>query len=231
METMNCSIKDLQPYQRPREKCALLGAEHLEIEELVAILLRTGCKGESALALSRRLIEYFPNGLYELQHISVRELQEIKGIGQDKAVTLCAAIELGKRLREMRILQECIDFSDPAVVAQYVMERLRHQRVEQMWVAFLTCRNQLIRMEMVAQGALSSCVVEQREVFRKALVCNAGHLILIHNHPSGASSPSRRDVEMTRQFIRAGEVMGIDVLDHVIIGDGEYTSLVEGGYI
>mgnify|MGYP002721393591 FL=1 len=153
----------------------------------------------------------------------------IKGIGTDKAVTLCAALEMGRRLGELKIKETYEDFSQPFVIAQYVMERLRHEEVEHVWAAMLTSRNKLIQLEHISNGGLVSSLVEQRAVFKKAISCNAAAIILIHNHPSGDSRPSDEDIRLTKLFVSAGQFMGIPVLDHIIIGDNEFTSLSEIG--
>lgn len=229
MQVKTISVKDMLPFQRPREKFLALGPERMAMEELLAILLRTGLKGQSAIDLGKDIIDSLPDGAYGLNCITVDELVQIKGIGRDKAVTICAAIELGRRLGELKVKSTYADFSQPYVVAQYVMERLRHEREEHVWVAMLTSRNTLIQMEPISKGGIAASLVEQRTVFRKAIACNAAAMILIHNHPSGDSRPSDDDIRLTKLFVSAGQFMGIPVLDHIVIGDGEFTSLSEIG--
>ena len=171
----------------------------------------------------------FDDGIYGLNRMTVEELVKIKGIGTDKAVTLCAALEMGRRLGELKIKETYEDFSQPFVIAQYVMERLRHEEVEHVWAAMLTSRNKLIQLEHISNGGLVSSLVEQRAVFKKAIACNAAAIILIHNHPSGDSRPSDEDIRLTKLFVSAGQFMGIPVLDHIVIGDNEFTSLSEIG--
>ena len=161
--------------------------------------------------------------------MTVYDLVKIKGVGIDKAVTICAAVELGRRLGELKITSTYEDFSQPYVIAQYVMERLRHETEEHVLAAMLTSRNKLIHIETISNGGLTSSLVEQRAVFRKAIACNAAAIILIHNHPSGDSRPSDDDIRVTKLFVSAGQFMGIPVLDHIVIGDGEFTSLSEIG--
>ena len=224
-------VRDLPNEWRPREKCLQFGVSQLTTEELVAILLRTGRKGQSVLALAKELVGSLTEGAYGLNQISLTSLQEIKGIGPDKAVTLVAAVELGRRLGQMRVKQQYADFSHPEAVATYVMERLRHEPVEHFCVAMLTNRNQLIALATVAIGGLTASQAEQRVVFRKAIEANAASIILLHNHPSGDPRPSQSDIQVTQVFQQAGEIMGIPVLDHIIIGDGVYESLAELGYL
>lgn len=211
----------------PREKFVSLGAHGLSTIELIAILLRTGRKGCSVLDMAREVLDSVVDGAYGLNDVTVERLQQVKGIGRDKAVTICAAVELGRRLGQMRVKHLYEDFSHPEAVAAYVMERLRHEREERFCAAFLNCKNKLIRLETISIGGLTGSLAEQRSVFRRALEANAASLILIHNHPSGDATPSDEDVRITRIFKEAGDVMGIPVLDHIVIGDGIYVSLCE----
>ncbi len=219
MEVPTVSVKDMLPFQRPREKFLALGPSHMAMEELLAILLRTGVKGQSAISLASDIVQSYDDGAYGLNRMTV----------EDKAVTLCAALEMGRRLGELKIKETYEDFSQPFVIAQYVMERLRHEDVEHVWAAMLTSRNKLIQLEHISNGGLVSSLVEQRAVFKKAIACNAAAIILIHNHPSGDSRPSDEDIRLTKLFVSAGQFMGIPVLDHIIIGDNEFTSLSEIG--
>jgi len=207
MEVPTVSVKDMLPFQRPREKFLALGPSHMAMEELLAILLRTGVKGQSAISLASDILQSFDDGVYGLNRMTVDNLIKIKGIGRDKAVTLCAALEMGRRLGELKIKETYEDFSQPFVIAQY----------------------KLIQLEHISNGGLVSSLVEQRAVFKKAIACNAAAIILIHNHPSGDSRPSDEDIRLTKMFVSAGQFMGIPVLDHIVIGDNEFTSLSEIG--
>lgn len=220
-------VREWQPWQQPREKFLKMGPHNVSIEELLAILLRTGRRGTSVLELAKEVLNTVQHGAYGLNEITVEGLQTIKGIGRDKAVTVCAAIELGRRLGQLKVKQTYEDFSNPKAVAMYVMERLRYEKEEHVCAAFLNCKNKLITLATISIGGLTGSLAEQRTVFRQALQANAASLILIHNHPSGEATPSADDVAITKVFIEAGLVMGIPVLDHIIIGDGIYTSLCE----
>ncbi|MBD8975943.1 RadC family protein [Veillonella magna] len=224
-------IQELRPFQRPREKFFAHGAAVMTTEELIAILLRTGHRGKSAIDIAHDIVASLPEGETGLQTISVEELCQIKGIGRDKAVTLCAAIELGRRLTALHAKQEYSDFSSPEAVADYVMEQLRHEPSEHVCVAYLTCKNKLIAVETISTGGLTASYAEQRSVFRGAVRANAASIILIHNHPSGEATASPQDVRITKEFEKAGQIMGIPVLDHIIIGDGEYVSLAKEGLL
>lgn len=222
---------DLQSYQLPREKFIALGPEALALEELIAILLRTGRKGASVLTVANDVVAHMETFTGGLNDVTVDRLREINGIGQDKAVTICAAIELGRRLGQMKVKKDWQDFSTPEAAAHYMMERLRHKTEEHFYILLLTVKNKLIKPVLISKGGLTSSTAEQRTVFRHAIDANAGAIILMHNHPSGDPTESSDDVRVTKVFARAGEVMGIPVLDHIIIGDGTYVSLLEKGIL
>lgn len=224
-------MADFQSSEKPRERFLSVGANQLSTEEILAILLRTGYKGCSVLELAKQVINLFRDGESGLGQVTPDKLISLKGIGRDKAVTVCAALELGRRMSQLRAKCQYVDFSQPDAVAQYVMERLRYEKEENFCVALLNTKNKLIGIETVSKGGLSSSLAEQRAVFRYAIEANAAAIILLHNHPSGDATASPDDVTVTKTFIKAGKVMGIPVLDHVIIGDGEYVSLFEKGYL
>jgi DNA repair protein RadC len=230
----NVRIKDLPPSERPRERLLEKGAEALGTDELIAILLRTGTAGVSALDAARQLITRFGT-LDALARAKPEELGTVPGLGRDKAVTLKAAFTLAQRMaREIHREPPLLD--TPALVADYLREDNRCREVEHFQVLLLNTRRRLIRMEPVSQGTLDTLLVHPREVFRSAIVANASALVLAHNHPSGDPTPSEADIKVTRDLIRAGQVLKIDVLDHVILGrrtdgrDKDYVSLRELGY-
>ncbi len=218
-------------FMLPRERFIEKGAQSVSTDELLAILLRTGYKGKSVLALAKQVIEELQDGAYGLNSITPQRLRRIKGIGKEKAVTICAAVELGRRLGEMAVKQHYADFSSPQAVASYVMERMRYEPQEHFVVALLNAKNKLIKIETISKGGLTASLAEQRMVFRKAVEANAAAMVLIHNHPTGDPTASEEDIGVTRTFVKAGKLMGIPILDHIIIGDGIYTSLCEEGYV
>ena len=169
--------------------------------------------------------------IYYLGETDVRRLCTVKGIGRDKAVTLCAAIELGKRIARQRVKANARDFSSPSTVADYVMEDMRCLRQEKFSALYVSSKNKLIALRELTSGTLNESLAKARDVFRYALEYNAAAVILIHNHPSGDPTPSKEDIKATQCIAEAGRVMGIPVLDHIIIGDGTYVSLCERGYI
>ncbi|HOK76799.1 MAG TPA: DNA repair protein RadC [Verrucomicrobiota bacterium] len=227
-------IKDMPPAERPRERLISRGAENLSATELVAILLRTGSKGRSALELAGELIARYER-LEALARASLEEIQRIKGIGRDKAVTLKAAFTLARKMA-CEIHDESPLIDSPERVADLLREENRLYTVECFQLVLLNTRRRLIRVEKLSQGTLDTLLIHPREVFRAAIVAGASALIVVHNHPSGDPTPSDQDIKVTRDLIRAGQLLKIDVLDHVILGkrtsdrDRDYVSLRELGY-
>lgn len=223
------TVKDWQPSEQPRERLMNLGARALSDAELLAILLRTGRQGEDVLQMSRRLVNAFTN-LTELSRRDFRELQNITGIGPTKAVTLAAAFELGRRVKSAAFTSRPT-ITSPADAAGFIGPRLRDLQKEQFHVLMLNTANQVIRTEMVSEGNLNSSIVHPREVFRTAIIESAAAIIGVHNHPSGNPTPSREDINITRQLVEAGKIIGITFHDHLIIAGDEYVSLAEKGYV
>ena len=227
-------LKDQPPSERPRERLAALGAEALSQAELIAILLRSGLKGMNAVEVGRHLLARF-GSLQALARASVVDLRKVKGIGRDKAVTLVAAFALARKMAgELRAEDPLLD--TPEAVVQLLREDNRLRQVETLQVVLLNTRRRLIRVETISQGTLDTLLVHAREVFKAAIGANAAALVLAHNHPSGDPTPSDADIKVTRDLIRAGQLLKIDVLDHIIMGRAtaerpkEYASLRELGY-
>lgn len=233
--TNGSRIKDLPPSDRPRERLATLGPDVLSNIELIAILLRTGAEGCSALDLARDLISQF-GSLEALARASWREIAKIKGIGRDKALTVTAALTLARRLASEE-LKPGEPLDNPGAVVRLLREEMRTYQVEHFEALLLNARYRLISRERIAKGTLDSVLIKPREVFRAAILANAAALILVHNHPSGDPMPSPEDIRLTQDLLWAGKLLQIEVLDHVIIGrpfkgqDKEYVSLRELGYI
>src|SRR5436190_8025322 len=227
-------IKDMPDQERPRERLAERGADALKDGELIAILLRTGLKGRSALDVGGDLLKKFDT-LGNLARASLEELRQVKGVGRDKAIALKAAFTLAKRMAgELR--RESPTLDSPERVADLLREDNRFFDVENLQILLLNTRKKLIRIEKVSQGTLDSILVHPREVFKSAISANAAAVVLAHNHPSGDPTPSEQDVKVTRDLIRAGQLLKIDVLDHVILGKAtegrarDWVSLRELGY-
>ena len=227
-------MKDMPVQERPRERLVAVGAENLKTSELLAILLRTGSKGISAIDLGERLIHQF-GSLDKLARAPLAELQKVKGVGRDKAIALKSAFTLAQRMaRELR--QESPVLDRPEVIADLLREEVRNRNVETFQVLLLNTRRRLIQIEIISQGTLDTILVHPREVFKTAISANASAVVLVHNHPSGDPTPSEADIRVTRDLIRAGQLLKIDVLDHIILGTRtadrpkDYASLRELGY-
>lgn len=229
MENDAIMIRDLPLEERPREKLKALGAGVLSNAELLAIMLRTGSKNESALQVATRLLAR-GGGLRKLPELSLEELQENKGVGPDKAVTIKAALELGSRLATTP-REEAGTISSPRQAAALFMEELRYRKKEYFKIVLLNTKNHIISREEISVGSLSASIVHPREIFNIPLRKSAASLILFHNHPSGDPSPSQEDLEVTRRLVDAGNILGIAVRDHIIIGDGIFFSFREKGLL
>jgi DNA repair protein RadC len=195
----------------------------------LAIILRTGTKNESVLQLAQRLIKEF-QGLRMLMNASLEELMKIKGVGEAKAIQLLAAIELGKRIANMKNEERYV-IRSPEDGANYVMEELRFLTQEHFVCLFLNTKNEVIHKQTIFIGSLNASIVHPRELFKEAFRRSAASMICLHNHPSGNPEPSREDIEVTRRLVECGRILGVDVLDHIIIGDKRYVSLKEKGYL
>lgn len=220
------TIKEIPLNDRPREKMAANGAAVLTDAELIAILLRTGTAEKSAIDIASEMTA--DGGLYKrLAGITrLNELTNIKGLGQAKAATVLAALEIGRRIASAKPLEK-IHLSCPQDVADFLMPRLRYAAKEQFVVILLNNKNKVIGTEVVSEGSLSSSIVHPREVYAPAILHHAAAIMVAHNHPSGDPKPSTEDTEVTRVLARSGKVLGIPMIDHVIIGDGNYYSFLE----
>jgi len=223
-------IKALPVEERPREKLQQRGAEALSDAELVAIFLRTGRRGHTAIDIARELLARHP--LHALVSAPLEELVKINGIGLTKAIQLKAAFEVAKRLAQPRPHQPV---HDPATAAGLVREKMRDLDREEFRVVLLNTKNLLIRVADVSRGSLNASIVEPREVFKDAIAASAASVILVHNHPSGDPTPSSEDIAITKRLVKAGELLNISVHDHVILGHPttgrvtDYVSLKELG--
>lgn len=212
----------------PYEKFLAYGAQNLTDAELLAIIIRTGTKGEDALALAKRVLEMNANrdGLLQLQHIHLEQLKSIKGIGEVKAVRIKCIAELSNRIAATH-MRERVDFSRPELVADYYMERMRHLENEQVRMLLLDNKGRLIHDTVLSTGTVNFSVLSPRDMFIRALEYRAVYIMLLHNHPSGDPTPSKDDRAMTAKIKAAGSFLHIPLLDHIIIGDGRYVSFLE----
>jgi DNA repair protein RadC len=227
-------LKDQPANERPRERLTAHGPDALSHAELIAILLRTGLKGRNVVQVGHKLLQKY-GSLHALAMAKVDDLRQEEGIGRDKAVTLVAAFSLARRMEQEK-RDESPVLDNPETVVSYMRETNRLRENETLQVLLLNVRRRFIRMEEISDGTLDTILVHPREVFRLAIAANAAAILLVHNHPSGDPTPSEADIKVTRDLIRAGQLLKIDVLDHVIIGRAtperakDYVSLRELGY-
>jgi DNA repair protein RadC len=222
-------IRDFPEDERPRERFKKNGPQSLSNHELIAILLRTGTKEESVLQLSNRLLTQF-EGLRLLKGATLEEMTEIKGIGQTKAIQILAAVELGRRVSNLAFNERYV-IRSPEDGANYMMNDMRFLSQEHFVCLYLNTKNQVIHKQTIFIGSLNASIVHPREVFREALKRSAASIIALHNHPSGDPAPSREDIEVTKRLSECGKIIGIDLLDHLIIGENKFVSLKEKGYL
>ncbi|MBK6291148.1 MAG: DNA repair protein RadC [Ignavibacteria bacterium] len=210
---------------RPRERLIRHGSQALSTQELLALLINVGTPGASAAEIANDVLRRFPT-LTDLAGRDVAELRAIHGMGTAKAATLCAAFELAHRIQAEPFSDRTM-ITSPAVLAKLMAPRMRHLRTECFHVVLLNSANQVMRDVAVSDGSLNAVLIHPREVFRLAIAENCAAVILVHNHPSGNTEPSKEDITITRQLVDAGRIVDIRVLDHIIIGGDAYTSLAE----
>ena len=218
------TVRDLPLSERPRERLLKLGSEALSAQEILALILGRGIKGESVMVTSQKLLSRFGN-LKGIANASVEELSEIKGVGLAKAAQIKAALELSKRLEGDAGERQKPMVKSPEDVVKIVKSQLKGKKKEHFLVLCLDTRNRLINCKPVSMGSLDTSIVHPREVFKEAVSSSAASVIFVHNHPSGDPEPSKEDVELTKRLVKAGEIVGIDVLDHIVVCDRSYLSL------
>ena len=219
------SIKNLPQEERPREKLISLGKEKLTNQELIAILLRVGSRKESALDLSNRILTR-AGSVSALGSISLEELIEIEGIKEAKAAQLLAAIELGRQILKQDAVA-AFKVNSPGDVYNIMHPDMKTLKKEIFKILLLNTKNNIIGEEMISMGSLNSSIVHPREVFTGAIRKSAASIVLVHNHPSGNPSPSREDMDITKRLAKVGEIVGIEVLDHIIVAGNEFFSFKE----
>jgi DNA repair protein RadC len=219
-------FREIPEPERPRERLARLGAESLSDTELLSAIIGTGSNRIPVHVLAGQLLSHF-NGLRSMLEADWLELVAFPGVGRAKAAQIKAAFELGRRVG--RLDRERFTVRCPRDVADYLMDRLRFHLKEHFMVLHLDTKNQVIGEEVVSIGSLNASIVHPREIFKTALKRSAASIICAHNHPSGDPAPSREDIEVTARLVEAGKLLGVDVLDHIIIGDNRFSSLKEQG--
>ena len=229
---LNITIKDMPKDLRPYEKCAALGCEALTDAELLAIILRTGTKNKNSLELASDILslDRASEGLLGLLHCSKEDFMTLQGVGEIKAFQLLALAELSRRIWKTGTRKR-LDFHSPETIASYYMEEMRHREQEELRAMFFNTKQVLIKELLISRGTVNASLATPREIFIEALRYRAVSLILVHNHPSGDPSPSREDVAFTKRVRLAGEMVGIALLDHIIIGDNAFLSLKERGIL
>ena len=229
----NASDVTVMRAEMPYERFLAFGASSLTNAELLAIILRTGTKEKNATQLSREILGYYEKGSTELStlhRLTLQDLKTIPGIGEVKAVKILSLAEISRRLVRERAASRLV-FSSPSAVADYYMEQMRHLETETAILVLLDNRMALVREEVLSLGTVNCTLLSPREIFLRALRWGAVNIMLLHNHPSGDPTPSEMDKDITERICRAGQLLGIQLIDHLIIGDLTYTSLREYGCI
>lgn len=227
------TMKDLPNDDRPYERCLREGPTSLSDAELLSIIIRTGSREDNSLELASKVLalNYPKEGILGLLHLSLPELMSVKGIGKVKGIQLLCIGELSRRIWKRRTLEQTLVFTEPQAVADYYQEDMRHQTQEQFHIMLFNSKQVLIRDILLSKGTVNASLASPREIMIEALRYQAVSLILVHNHPSGNPEPSREDIQITLQTVEAGNVIGISVLDHIIIGDNSFVSLRERGFL
>ena len=222
-------IKSLPEEDRPYEKCLNYGAGYLTDSELLAVILKNGSKGENSVDLARRVLEFSKNdGLLGICKIPISELMTIKGIGKVKAIQIKCIAELSRRISKTNAKNELV-FNSPGTIVDYYMEDLRHKEVEEFIMLALNNKSALLDEYVISKGTVNASFASPREIFIQALRVKAVNIIIMHNHPSGDPTPSRNDIISTNNIKLAGDIIGIKLIDHIIIGDNDYVSFKEKG--
>lgn len=226
--TASSSIKAWAEEDRPREKLILKGKNSLSTAELIAILIGSGSRNESAVELSKKILAKYKNNLNELSQQNINELTTFKGIGEAKAISIIAAMELGKRYRSAQALKKK-KVKDSRSAYEAVYAQLTGLKYEEFFVILLSRATEIISIRKVSEGGTSGTVVDPKKVFKLGLMENASSIILCHNHPSGNIKPSHQDITITKNFVETGKMLQMEVLDHLIIGNETYYSFADEG--
>lgn len=224
------TIKDLPDSEKPYEKFLKYGPEHLSDAELLAVIIKSGTTGLKSVEVAQNFLNQKNHNLMNLYDVSYEEMLHMKGIGKVKAIQLKCIAELSSRITATKYIQR-VALRDAGSIAVYFMEKLRHETQEQLVLCMFDTKCRLIADEIISKGSVNSSIVPPREIFITALQKHAVHIVLLHNHPSGISAPSREDDEVTRRIAECGQMIGIPLSDHIIIGDHNYYSYRESGLL
>ncbi|MFI5383245.1 MAG: DNA repair protein RadC [Methanosarcina thermophila] len=221
-------IRDIPEEERPRERLIRNGPESLSNAELLGVILRTGSREENAVSLANQILSKY--NIKQLSLTNVSTLTQVHGVGKAKAAQIAAVFELARRL-ETFVEEPKRKICSPKDVYALMYPKMREQKKEKFITLCLDTKNQVLKEEVVSIGSLNASIVHPREVFKSALMESSASVIIVHNHPSGDPSPSREDIMVTEKLVEGGKLLGIDVLDHIIIGDGRYVSLKDEGFV
>lgn len=224
------TMKEMPESEKPVEKCFRSGAQALSDAELLAVILKSGTRDMTALQLAQFFLSKKDKNLLNLNSMRLEEMQEIPGIGQVKAAQLKCIAELARRITQTSRFQE-VRLHEPASIAAYYMESLRHKTKENLLLSMFDAKSGLLGDETISIGTVTNSLVSPREIFLKALEYRAVHVVLLHNHPSGDPTPSEADMAVTRRVADSGTLLGIALADHIIIGDNNYISFRENGLL
>ncbi|MGB4970054.1 MAG: DNA repair protein RadC [Saprospiraceae bacterium] len=224
----NSAIKYWAEDDRPREKLEKKGKSNLSNSELLAIILGSGNRESNAVDLAKKILESCNQNLIELSKLGIHQLKKFKGIGSVKAITIEAALELGRRRQESLAMEKEV-ISSSGIAYELVRAKLQDLNHEEFWVLYLNRANKKIAMENLSKGGITGTVADSRLIFTKALEIKATGVILVHNHPSGSVKPSTQDIELTKKMKTAGQTLDIGVLDHLIIAEDKYFSFADEG--
>ena len=228
MEINKVRIQDIPEEERPRERLIRNGPESLSNAELLGVVLRTGSNKENVVSLSSRIFSEY--SIKQLSLANVSRLMQVHGVGKAKAAQIAAVFELARRL-ETFVEEPKRKICSPKDVYTFMYPKMREQKKEKFITLCLDTKNQILKEEVISIGSLNASIVHPREVFKSALMESSASVIMVHNHPSGDPSPSREDIMVTEKMIEGGKLLGIDVLDHIIIGEGRYVSLKDEGFV
>lgn len=222
------TMKELPAADKPYEKCMAYGSAVLTDAELLSVILRTGTKGTTALELAKNILSsaYGEDGILSLYRLAIPDLMKLHGVGKVKAIQIQCILELSRRLSKKKA-EGTLHFHEPSTIAAYYMEDFRHSDQEQMILMMLNTKNRLLGEQIISKGTANASMISPREIFLQALHYHAVSVILVHNHPSGDPAPSKDDLAFTKRVQEAGILLGIELLDHIIIGDRKYMSFRE----
>lgn len=230
MEHHYLTVKELPESERPYEKCERTGVASLSDAELLAVILRSGTKSQRVVELAVNILNYstaYP-GLKGLNYLTLKELTGIKGVGRVKAIEILCLTEITKRMSK-QLQQDSLKLMSPQSVADYYMQEMRHLSREIVKLLILDSKNRLIKDIIISEGTINTSLMPTREIFVNSLKYEAVNIIILHNHPSGDPTPSAEDIRTTKKLWEAGKLIGIQLMDHIIIGDNRYISLKEQG--